>query len=292
MRPSRRQMSQFTRHWAEGRVTATSVLVAAQAVVCVLQFCLEKYGIDRSYAEEWNFWSCAPWLQDFLGLSGAGVAAGNYWQFFSFIILHSNPFHALANGLVLLLAGRELEPILGKRRFVGLFVLGTLLGGFVHWLVLPDVPLLGMSAGVVAVLVAFTTTLPELEVTLNLFFVLPVRLHAKHLAAALVIVCSIMWYGDTWREIGPVAMLVGCAVGWLHARHSGFGNPLFFQRYLFEKRQRAARLERMTPDQFISAEIDPILEKISKEGMQSLTRSERKVLAQGREKIVGKPVPR
>ena len=101
-----------------------------------------------------------------------------------------------------------------------------------------------------------------------------------------------MWYGDTRREIGPVAMLVGCAVGWLHARHSGFGNPLFFQRYLFEKRQRAARLERMTPDQFISAEIDPILEKISKEGMQSLTRSERKVLAQGREKILGKPVPR
>ena len=285
-------MPQFTRRWAEGRVSATAVLVAAQAVAYTLQFCLERYGVDRSYAKDWSPWSCAAWLQDFLGLSGAGIAEGNYWQFGSFITLHSNPLHALANALVLLLAGRELEPILGKQRFVELFVLGTLLGGFVHWLALPDVTLLGMSAGVVAVLVAFTTTLPELEVTLNLFFVLPVRLRAKHLSAALVVVCLLMWHGGISPEIGPVAMLAGCAVGWLHARHSGFGNPLFFQRYLFEKRQRAARLERMTPEQFISAEIDPILEKISQQGMQSLTRAERKVLAQGREKIVAKPVRR
>ncbi len=292
MRPSRRQMPQFTRRWAEGRVSATAVLVAAQAVAYTLQFCLEKYGVDRSYAKEWDPWSCAAWLREFLGLSGDGISAGNYWQFASFALLHSNPLHAFANALILFLAGRELEPIVGKQRFAGIFVLGTLLGGLVHWLVLPGVTLLGMSAGVVAVLVAFTTTLPELEVTVNLFFVLPVRLRAKHLAGALVGVCALMLYAHTTPEIGPVAMLVGCAVGWFHARHSGFGNPLFFQRYLFEKRQRAARLERMTPDQFISAEIDPILEKISRQGIQSLTRAERKVLEQGREKIAAKPVRR
>ena len=140
----------------------------------------------------------------------------------------------------------------------------------------------------VALLVAFTTTLPELEIAVNLFFILPIRLRAKHLAAALVGICVIMWSAGTSPEISPIAMLAGCAVGWLSARHLGFGNPLFFQRYLFEKRQRAARLERMTPEQFISAEIDPILEKISREGMQSLTRAERKILDQGREKISSK----
>ena len=270
-------MPQFTRRWTEGRVTATAVLVAAQAVAYTLQFCLVMHGQDRGYEGDW--------LQRWLGLSGDGIAQGKYWQFASFTLLHSGPFHALANALILYFAGRELEPIVGQRRLAGIFAAGTLLGGLVHWLVLPGVTLLGMSAGVVAVLVAFTTTLPELEVTLNLFFVLPVRLRAKHLAAALVCVCALMWYAGTSPEIGPVAMLVGCAVGWFHARHSGFGNPLFFQRYLFEKRQRAARLERMTPEQFISAEIDPILEKISRQGMQSLTRAERKVLEQGREKL-------
>lgn len=282
MRPSRRQMPPFTRRWAAGRVSATSVLVGAQAFAYTLQLCLEKgFGADRAYPQSW--------FENLLGLSGAGIAEGNYWQFVSFVLMHSNPFHVLANALTLFFVGRELEPILGKQRFVALFVLGTLVGGLAHWLISPAVPLLGMTAGVVALLVAFTTTLPELEVTMNLFFVLPVRLRAKHLAIAVVGVCVIMLSAGSSPEISPVAMLAGCAVGWLSARQLGFGNPLFFQRYIFEKRQRAARLERMTPEQFISAEIDPILEKISREGMHSLTRAERKILDQGRNKISAKP---
>ena len=260
-----------------------SVLIGMQAFFYALQLCLDQFGHEREFDK-----ADPSWLAHLIGLSGPGIAAGNYWQFFSFITLHANPFHALANALILFFVGRELEPILGKMRFAGVFFLGAFAGGVVHWLLLPDVTLLGMSAGVVAVLVAFTTTLPELEVTMNLFFVLPVRLRAKHLAGALVAVCALMWYADTTPEIGPIAMLAGCAVGWFHARHSGFGNPLFFQRYLFEKRQRAARRERMTPEQFISVEIDPILEKISRQGVQSLTRAERKVLEQGREKIAAR----
>lgn len=284
MRPSRRQMPPFTRRWAEGRVSATSVLVGLQAFAYTLQLCLQQFGHEREYDQ-----LDGSWLPHLLGLSGNGIAAGNYWQFFSFPLLHADPFHALANALLLFFVGREMEPILGKKRFVGLFLLGSLVGGLAHWLITPAIPLVGMTAGIVALLVAFTTTLPELEVTVNLFFVLPVRLKAKHLAAAVVGVCAILWFAETLPEISPVAMLAAGGIGWLSARQLGFGNPLFFQRYVFEKRQRAARLERMTPEQFISAEIDPILEKISREGMQSLTRAERKILDQGREKISAKP---
>ena len=41
----------------------------------------------------------------------------------------------------------------------------------------------------------------------------------------------------------------------------------------------------MTPEQFISEEIDPVLDKISREGIGSLTRGERRLLAKAREKI-------
>jgi hypothetical protein len=44
----------------------------------------------------------------------------------------------------------------------------------------------------------------------------------------------------------------------------------------------------MTAEEFIAQEIDPLLEKISRDGMGSLTRAERKLLAKGREKIAGK----
>jgi hypothetical protein len=38
----------------------------------------------------------------------------------------------------------------------------------------------------------------------------------------------------------------------------------------------------------MKVEIDPILEKISREGMRSLSRSERRLLDQGREKFIAK----
>jgi hypothetical protein len=44
----------------------------------------------------------------------------------------------------------------------------------------------------------------------------------------------------------------------------------------------------MSPEQFLSTEIDPILEKISTRGMSSLTRTERKILKQGSGKLAGK----
>ena len=44
----------------------------------------------------------------------------------------------------------------------------------------------------------------------------------------------------------------------------------------------------MTSAQFIAEEIDPILEKISRDGIRSLTRNERRILSMGREKM-GKP---
>jgi membrane associated rhomboid family serine protease len=280
MRPSRRQLLPFARRWTEGRFSVTTVLIAVHAAAFTAQFFVQTVGKDR-------LWETG-WIEQSLALSGAGIASGQYWQFGSFILLQAGLLHALANLLILYFAGRELEPIIAPRHFLALYLLGNLVGGVAHWLVMPQTPLMGISAGVTAVLVAFTTILPELEVPMNLFFVLPVRLKARYIALALVGVSAVLCFVKPTPPIGPAAMLAGCFVGWFYARQLGFGSALFFQRYLYQKRQRTARLERMTPDQFISAEIDPILDKISREGLQSLTRSERKILDQGREKIAAR----
>ena len=278
MRPSRRQRPPVTRRWTEGRFSITTLLVALWGAATAVEFVLPLLDPRGS----------SGWYINLLRLYGPDVAAGNYWQFASFMLVHLDPIHAVANGLILYFAGRELEPIVGRWKFLAIFLTGNLLGGLAHWLAMPQAGLTGVSAGVVAVLVAFTTTLPELEVTVHLFFVLPVRLRAKHLAIAVMAVCGAMWYAHSAPEIGPVAMLASCILGWLFARQLGFGNPMFFQRYVFERRQRAARLDRMSAEQFISTEIDPILEKISRLGMHSLTRAERRILDQGREKIAAK----
>ena len=116
----------------------------------------------------------------------------------------------------------------------------------------------------------------------------PLRLRAKFLAVALIGVAAILWATLTLPQIGPAGMIAASIAAWLYVKQLGFGNPLALQRFIFNRRQRAARLARMSAEQFIRSEIDPILDKISREGMHSLNRAERKLLAQGREKITTK----
>ena len=282
MRPSRRQMQPFTRRWTAGRPSVTAVLIALHAAAFVAQLLILLLHADRHID--------SGWMRDLLGLSGAGIEAGRYWQFLTFPLLHDAPmpFHIVANMLLLHFAGREVEPIIGARHFAALYLGATLLGGAAHALLTPATALIGVSAGVSAVLAAYATILPELEITVNVFFILPLRLRAKYLTVALIGLVALLWLSTTAMIIGPAAMLAGALVGWIYVKQLGFGNPLAIQRYIFEKRQRLARLDRMNADQFISAEIDPLLEKIAREGMHSLTRSERRILEKGREKIAAK----
>ena len=52
-----------------------------------------------------------------------------------------------------------------------------------------------------------------------------------------------------------------------------------------QRRVEGERLQQMSLDEFISAEIDPVLEKIARSGLESLTRRERRALAQARAKM-------
>jgi membrane associated rhomboid family serine protease len=284
MRPSRRQLQPFVRRWAAGRPSATALAVALSAGAYGAQLLVQLLLAGHPSQDVFRQW---------LALDPSAVHAGQWWKFLTFGLLHSEPLHLLANMLLLYFAGREVEPIVGPRHFVAIYALGNFVGGLAHWQAMywqamPWQPLVGVSAGVAAVVVAFTTILPELEVTVNLFFVIPLRLRARHLAYALIGVSALCWWTLTAPEIGPAGMIAAAFFAWIYVRQLGFGNPLALQRYIFEKRQRAARLERMSPEQFLRCEIDPILEKIAAHGMKSLTRAERKILEQGRAKITAR----
>ena len=122
------------------------------------------------------------WIERGLALSAPGVRQGFVWQFVTYTFLHGSWFHLLANMVMLYFAGRELEPLLGARHFLLVYFGGGLTGGIAQLVFtkLPlDGPLMGASACVLATLIAFTTILPELELTCLLFFVVPVRIKAK-----------------------------------------------------------------------------------------------------------------
>src|SRR5580658_3478158 len=170
MRPSRRQSPPFVRRWASGYPSVTILLVA----LCVGAFAAQ---------------SIVEWMPDleskgilgkWLALDSKGISQGHYWEFVTFGFLHAGhwPVHIIANMLLLYLAGREVEPIVGRIHFFAIFAAGNVIGGVADWIAMPLTTVVGVSAGVVAVIVAFTTILPELEVTMLLFFVVPLRLRA------------------------------------------------------------------------------------------------------------------
>lgn len=280
MRPSRRQTQPFVRRWSAGRPSATVLMVAILGISFVSQVVVEYFQPDHLLDP--------GWLRKWFALNPDAIASGNWWQFFTFGLLHANVLHLLGNVLLIYFAGREVEPIFGARETVGIFLVGNLAGAVIHWLAIAEMPLLGASGGAAALVVAYATTLPELEVVGHLFFVLPLKLRAKYLGLALTAASGACWFTGTLPELGPAAVFTGCVTGWAFARHLGFGTPFWFQRMLFDRRQREARIARMPAEQFMTEEIDPILEKISAKGVGSLTRAERQILERGRDKIVAK----
>lgn len=219
-----------------------------------------------------------------LRLEASQFFAGEYWRLFSYQFLHAGPGHFFVNLLVLWFAGREIEPIVGRVQFIWLCLLANAIGG-VACIATGGVAVVGFSAAVAAVLAAYATIMPELETGISFFHLFPLRFRAKYLAFAMVLFAAGCAATGTLGAIGPAGILTGTVLGWAWARKLGFGNPMWFQRRAFERRQREMRMERMSPDDFMRMEIDPILEKISRDGIQSLSRAERKVLDKGRDKL-------
>lgn len=280
MSPLRPPFQSFNRSWSERQFSTTAILIGINIAVFILQLMI---GFLRP-----------GFIENYLALSRNGVLAGYEWQWVTYMFLHGNLpadipgsiLHIGFNMLTLMFAGREVERVVGRRHFLGIYFAGGILGGIVQVLLSdPSTHLVGASAAVFAVLIAFTTIYPEIQLTLLLFLIIPIRLKAKFLALGLVLSSLFFALTDFWPGVGHLAHLGGSFSGWIYARQLGFGLKLPVPRFYQEKRERHERLQSMTPEEFISSEIDPILDKISREGIHSLTRAERKILEKGREKI-------
>jgi membrane associated rhomboid family serine protease len=279
MRLSGRKPSSFTRRWTQQQRVALLALVTANIIVFAAQLVLQSYD--------------PVFVRDYLALSQRGMREAYGWQFFTAMFLHDGPWDLLGNLLLLYLLGRDVESILGQRQFLILYFFGVIAGELGHLFLMPvNCALYAAGGGVAAVLVAYATILPELELTSMVFFVLPIRLKAKHLAYGLFAIAFALVILDRGGTVAHSAYLGGCAAGWLYAHLLGFGRPSFLQRILRQRRVEADRLMRMTAEEFMAAEIDPLLDKISSSGIESLTRTERRKLAQAREKITEQSQPK
>ncbi len=229
------------------------------------------------------------WISYYFGLSRDGLASGYLWQLVTYMFLHAGVIHILANMLIIYFAGRFLERVIGPKKFLMLYIIGGVAGGLAQIAFSPAI-LVGASAAGFACLIAFTTIMPELQLTMLLFFIIPVRMKAKYMALGAFAVSLLFTIFPPGDNVGHLAHLVGCVAGWVYARFLGYGNKLplggVFDTLKSKSKTSARPPVKDAKFTTVENEIDPILDKISKHGMQSLTPEERRILEKGREKIV------
>jgi len=278
MRLSGRKASRSTRSWTPPQRIVLFSLLGLNAAAFIVQLVLTS----------WN----QPFVLEYLGLSDRGINDAYAWQFFTAPLLHNNIWHFAADMLVLYFIGRDVEAIIGQRQFLFLYLFGAFSGELGHLFLMPsDCVLFGASGGVAAIFIAYATILPELEMTTLLLFMVPVRLKMRRLAQiALVGAVAFLLY-DRSGAVGHSAFVGGAIAGWFYAHLLGFGRTSLLQRVLRQRRLEAARLKSMRADQFVAEEIDPLLEKISQRGLASLSRRERRLLEQAREKMLSGNAP-
>jgi len=212
-----------------------------------------------------------------LGLSVTGLRRGFLWQFLTYLFVHGSMAHLLLNMLALFFIGPETERAVGTKQFVLLYLLSGVLGGL-GWLLISQVPwarCVGASGAIFGILGAFAALFPDRPVTLLVFYVLPVTMRAWVLAVILALVELSFLLSDAANGIAYSAHLAGGVAGYVYARmlFSPFGmrprsGPVDRWRQWFASRRRRQA----------EGEVDRILEKIAREGIGSLTPSERKAI--------------
>lgn len=247
-------------------------------------------------------------LESAFALTPYGLMAGHVWTLVTYGFLHStsNLLQVVVYLGAIYLAGREVIPVMGTRRFVGLYLCALAAGGLawsaVHWN-RPDV-LVGASPAVAALVVVYACFFPNREVNLLLFFVVPVSFKPKVLAYCLAAVdlCGLVFY-EILRAPAPFAAahsahLGGMAAGWVYFRYihdSRWSFPAAGEAPRWLKQREEAKAEKAAPAPAVvtgdrghlRAEVDRILDKINSDGFGSLSSDEKRVLDEARD-LIGK----
>jgi len=245
---------------------------------------------------------------DYFALSLEGLRNGYLWQLVTFQFMHAGILHLVFNCLAIYMFGRNVEEALGGKGFVTMYFVSGVVGGAVQMLgavILPNLfgqSVVGASAGATGLVAAFAMLYPNRPVTMFLYFV-PITLKAKYV---LMLVAGYALFGIVFLRdhVAHAAHVGGMLMGifyikqiihwnwrWPRVRFTTRNPPprelanVTASKLQGWRRQQKQRDEPLSTEEFLSREVDPILDKISQHGIHSLTERERKILDAARRKM-------
>ena len=208
------------------------------------------------------------------------------WTFFTYAFIHEKLFHLIFNMLVFHWFGNLIIEYLNKNRMLFIFWAGVLGGGILYTLFFDGNQLIGASAGIMALVIASATLLPDYEIVLAIFG----RIKLKYVGMAYLVIDLLSMMGS--NAGGSMAHLGGALIGYLMIKQIQAGNDWssivirinsFIDKIFTRKNklkivhqtEQQAQASRATVSQ---AEVDQVLEKITKSGYDSLSKSEKELL--------------
>jgi membrane associated rhomboid family serine protease len=130
-RPARTEFGgQLTRNPA----LVTKILIGINVVVWGLQYVISPADLDYLY-----MW-------------GVGVAEGQWYRMITSVFFHTAILHIGMNMWSLWIIGPALEQLLGRWRYLGLYLVSGLAGSVLQLIVAPDTPALGASGAIFGLL--------------------------------------------------------------------------------------------------------------------------------------------
>lgn len=217
-------------------------------------------------------------------------SAGRVWQLATYAFVHppSGLIWFAIEMYMLFVFGREVERFIGRRAFIALYLLLLLVPSSLLclWGLWQRTGLAGSATIHFAIFIAFAAIYPNVELFL--------RIMAKWVALIFVAAYSLQllaYHG--WSELAVLWLSVGLAYGFVQLRGAG---PELAWLTDWTSRWRSKRSLRVVPSpsprriepEDIYDSIDPVLDKISKSGIGSLTASERRALDRARNRLLNK----
>jgi len=282
------------------RVTpAVQWLIGINVVVFFLELTISRQGII-----------------DHLGFRAQYLTSA-WWTVVTYMFVHGGFLHLLFNMAVLFFFGPRVERAWGAAPFVRYYLLCGLGGWLAHLMLSNQTTLIGASAAIYGVMLAYAVRWPDDEV--YVFFAVPVKI--KWLVAILVVSSLVLGLTQSGESSGVAqfAHLGGFVAGWLYLHSPSSGSirrlrqrvsqvpdvpdetpraiprtgpaPRARERNDIDEivaRSKAAVVKRppAPPPQAVRAssrkskieELDMVLDKINRQGMESLTADERRLL--------------
>ena len=212
------------------------------------------------------------------------------WTPLTYMFLHGDFWHVFMNMLVLFFFGPQLESKWGSSEFIRYYLVCGL-GGVALSFLFVSYSIIGASAAVYGIMLAFAMAWPDAPI--YFWGIFPVK--AKWLVGFFVILTFINAFGGAGGGVAHFAHLGGFAAGFLYLKTDwrasqaiqGMGKAARARRFAIvprEEREAAASGQRPASDDAAEKTtldaVDRVLDKISAEGMASLTEQERHLLDQ------------